>query len=194
MRVISMTPGSLEWQCRELAREIMEDNPRGFSFMLGIVPGGDHVMAQLAKFFPHGYIRQMAEVKIHRPIMDNRGVVLTRRLLGHLPLWILNKLREGQQIFYRVKSAMKVFRLPRVELPQVVLQSKASSFLLVDDAIDTGTTLLAVSRALSAAFPEAQQKVVVITLTTDNPLRHPDYAVYTDQTLVRFPWSPDYKG
>lgn len=216
MRVITLTPGSLEWQCGELAREIEADNPGGFDYMLGIRPGGARLAQMMAVAFAPGFIRHEGEVRIRRRLAPgNRGVMVGRKLLRQLPLWMLNAMRKGQQLMYRVSSALKIFHLPRVELPEGLTEANPQSLLIVDDAIDTGTTLLAVTRTLSEAFPRAKQRVVVITVTTANPLRHADYATYpgpgatpegasasepaadveeqTESTLVRFPWSPDYK-
>lgn len=69
--------------------------------------------------------------------------------------------------------------------------SKAGRILIVDDAVDSGATLLRVAETLRSASPEAQIASAVITVTTRNPAIKPDYTLYNDRTLIRFPWSAD---
>lgn len=63
--------------------------------------------------------------------------------------------------------------------------------LLVDDAVDSGTTMLRVAEALRCGNPEIELRTAVITVTTAAPLLRPDYTIYDDRTLIRFPWSMD---
>ncbi len=63
--------------------------------------------------------------------------------------------------------------------------------LVADDAVDSGVTLAAVLRTLRAACPPATElRSAAITVTMDNPLVEPDYALYRG-VLCRFPWSFD---
>ena len=43
--------------------------------------------------------------------------------------------------------------------------------------------------AVRQVLPQAQVRSAVITVTTDNHSAEPDYALWRDHTLVRFPWS-----
>lgn len=78
-------------------------------------------------------------------------------------------------------------------VPQVVLPpiSGAARILVVDDAVDSGATLLGVVNAAKAAVPLADVRSAVITQTTTAPMTAPDYTLYNDKTLIRFPWSLD---
>ena len=68
---------------------------------------------------------------------------------------------------------------------------KGRKVLIVDDAVDSGATMLAVAEALREANPEAEIRTAAITVTTPKPLITPDYSMYKD--LIRFPWSMDAK-
>ena len=64
----------------------------------------------------------------------------------------------------------------------------------VDDAIDSGVTIRVVCDALQERYGmDAVIKTAVVTVTTDAPLLDADFYCYHDHTLVRFPWSMDYK-
>ena len=63
---------------------------------------------------------------------------------------------------------------------------------MVDDAVDSGYTLSHVLEAFKAVLPAgAEVRSAVITVTTDDPLVMPDFYLYNDKTLVRFPWAMD---
>ena len=63
----------------------------------------------------------------------------------------------------------------------------------MDDAVDSGSTMLSVRDAVAAAFPQAYVRCAAIVVTTDKPLIVPDYSLYLKNFLIRFPWSADMK-
>ena len=67
------------------------------------------------------------------------------------------------------------------------------AILIVDDAVDSGSTMLSVRDAVAAAFPQAYVRCAAIAVTTDKPLIVPDYSLYLKNFLIRFPWSADMK-
>lgn len=61
--------------------------------------------------------------------------------------------------------------------------------VVVDDVVDSGTTLDLVLRAIrQRAKPGTRIRSAAIAVTTAKPLIRPDYALF-DRTLCRFPWS-----
>ena len=66
------------------------------------------------------------------------------------------------------------------------------NILIVDDAIDTGKTMFIVKNNLKQKFPEAKIEIAVLAWTIDSSIVKPDYYLYKN-TLLRFPWSNDYK-
>ena len=63
--------------------------------------------------------------------------------------------------------------------------------LVADDAVDSGVTLNTVLSMLRALCPPATDlRSAAITVTLDNPVVEPDYALYRG-VLCRFPWSFD---
>jgi len=73
-------------------------------------------------------------------------------------------------------------------------QSGPCRVLVVDDAVDSGVTLATVLRLLrQAAPPGTELRSAVVTVTLDQPLVEPDFALYRG-VLCRFPWSFDAAG
>ena len=67
------------------------------------------------------------------------------------------------------------------------------SVLVVDDAVDSGNTLLSVVKGIRIAAPDAEVHNAVMTQTFPKPVIEPDVALWNDGTLIRFPWSKDAK-
>lgn len=72
-------------------------------------------------------------------------------------------------------------------------EEPAPEVLVVDDAIDSGDTLFSVINSLKEVNPAARVRVAVVTVTTDHPRAEADFSIYHNKTLVRFPWSSDYR-
>ncbi len=80
---------------------------------------------------------------------------------------------------------------PKIHIP-FGPSERARKILVVDDAVDSGYTLSHVLEAVKAVLPAgAEVRSAVITVTTDDPLVMPDFYLYNDKTLVRFPWAMD---
>ena len=65
--------------------------------------------------------------------------------------------------------------------------------LVIDDAIDSGDTLAAIVKTLRQTNPYVSVSIAVITETTRRPRIRANYTLYRNRTLIRFPWSNDYK-
>lgn len=198
MRVITLSDGAVEWQGRELSRRIAAECPEGFDLMVGVRRGGVFVADAVWRHLPDGFCRDIVNVTMQRPTTRAKGAKLAS-VLGNMPLWVLNSARILESHWLRMRSKMRgdkerrrddrELKVSAGELPPLGPNPR---LLLVDDAIDTGDTLKAVLRALTAHYGPIQVKVAVITVTTDNPRVDADFAMYHDQTLIRFPWSADY--
>ena len=64
---------------------------------------------------------------------------------------------------------------------------------MVDDALDTGTTLKAVVELLQALAPASTVRSAVIVTTTADPVISADISLH-NRVLGRFPWSHDFKN
>lgn len=63
--------------------------------------------------------------------------------------------------------------------------------LVVDDAVDSGATARGILDAIHRLPGQRLTALAVITVTTPHPVVKVDFALYTNRTLIRFPWSKD---
>ncbi len=178
MRVITLTPDDFARDCRRLEQAC---GPAP-DLVVGIASGGVHVAGHIYPGVPH------TAVECHRPSTAAKArhewIFAIIRLL---PRAVRDRLRiiEDERLRKRPPAA-----LPEVDIPPQT--PAARDILVVDDAVDSGTTMLAVVAALRRAVPAARIHTAAITVTTPDPLIRPDTALYTD-TLIRFPWARDYR-
>ena len=78
-------------------------------------------------------------------------------------------------------------------LKKMLSEKENKKILIIDDAIDSGDTLSAIVETLKKTNPKAKVATAVLTETTKNPAIRADYTLYRNQTLIRFPWSNDYR-
>jgi hypothetical protein len=121
-----------------------------------------------------------------------------RRLIAQLPRPILDQLRLAEHALLTRKATVVPrgeFQFAESELNSldawIATAGKQPSLLVVDDAVDSGTTLSVVLEVVRRHVPLAATiRSAAITVTTERPLAMPDYALYHRQ-LCRFPWSLD---
>ena len=104
------------------------------------------------------------------------------------------RLLEVRLLSSRRRSAAGPQPIDRAEAVAIggrVQAMQAPRLLVVDDAVDSGKTLATVLRALREACPAGTEiRSAAITVTLDNPVAEPDYALYR-RVVCRFPWSFD---
>lgn len=196
MRVLTLSQGAVDWQGRELARRLVNEYPGGFDLMVGVRRGGVFVADAVERYLPESFCRVRTNIKLQRPSTRGKGARLAA-VLGNTPLWMLNSARIIESYWLQLrdrmskkKEASKKFVVDGGELPPL---GDGASILLVDDAIDTGATISAVRKVLRDRYGDVRCVVATITVTTDSPALDADLCTYHDRTLVRFPWSLDYK-
>ncbi len=198
MQVITISSPGLDWQARCLAQRIESEHPAFFDAIVAVRRGGSFVSEAFRKHFPRERYGERFEIDLHRPSTHYKKGKLVR-MLPHVPIWILNTMRLTEsRLLKAYQSVTPNRKAPKVELPAPLVEAlkgkAAPEVLLIDDAIDTGMTLWGISNALKAVNPDVKITVMAITVTTRKPKVMADYFMYNDSTLVRFPWSKDYKG
>jgi len=74
------------------------------------------------------------------------------------------------------------------------LIEKARKILIIDDAIDSGKTIFQIKELLKLKTKgDPEIFISVISWTLKESIVQPDAFVYKG-SLIRFPWSKDYKG
>lgn len=117
-------------------------------------------------------------------------------LLAALPEPLLNALRQAEhRVACRHGRAAHPTWIDRAEAAAIAgrLQDLpcGTHVLVVDDAVDSGITLMTVLKTLHEVCPPmVELRTAVITVTMAHPVVAPDYALYRG-VLCRFPWSFD---
>ena len=166
-------------ECRRLETVVAAS---GFvpDVVLGIESGGRYVAELLFDGVEHCY------VSLRRPGTAAKQGALTK-VLRRMPRFVNDALRLAESwVLSRRTPRPAGFHLPEG------LDGK-QAILIVDDAVDSGSTMLSVRDAVVAAFPQAHARCAAIVVTTDKPLIVPDYSLYLKNFLIRFPWSADMK-
>ena len=177
--VITLRPMAVADECAKLEYLIRQS---GFvpDLVLSILRGGEYVGRELFRDVRH------ESVVLQRPTTRRKGRIFGK-VMQALPYWLLDRLRIAEAWLLSRKSAK--YKPAEVELPDVA----ALRILIVDDAVDSGHTLRSVVEAVTSANPDADVRTAVITVTTPHPVIRPNYMMFNNLSLIRFPWSKDYK-
>lgn len=187
MRVITLDRERFADECRRL-RSLAETSGEQPDCVVAIASGGLHVARAMGYdlFFTVTFRRPSTGVK--RRYLDG--------ILRRLPRRIADLLRMLESRISAARSSRHTSAAISPEIPADLAEKLAReprSILIVDDAVDSGKTLRAVYDALRNAAPNAELHTAVLTVTQKNPAILPDYSLYSDGTLIRFPWSADYR-
>ena len=184
MRVITLDPKQFVDICVQIRNMTAHFNP---DLIVGIPTGGAFVAKAVGNGTP------ICNIKLQRPSTQKKNKPILRMLMRILPYAVLDRLRIIEA--KRLQKESKAHADARVDIPSTVHAAiaRASRILILDDAIDSGHTMLAIKKAVTATNPSADVRTAAITVTTTNPAIIPDYCIYTNSTLIRFPWSMDYK-
>ncbi|WP_100612055.1 phosphoribosyltransferase [Confluentibacter lentus] len=188
MRVITLNIKDFKQTCLELVAKI-DFYP---DIIIGVQNGGAFVLNEFkdVKKFDCAHFEM---VKIQRK--DNfKNNFFAKILLKYMPLKIADYLRvyEHNQIKDSLKNLTKEQLLNREISCSISVSKPPKKILLVDDAIDTGTTMFIVKNNMVRIFDDCEIKTAVISWTIEESIIKPDFYIFKD-VLVRFPWSKDFK-
>lgn len=194
MKVKTLYTEDFNKECLLLGHDIFADYDP--DVIIGVLNGGGYVGRQIVQVSPKE--TTYVEVKIQRDGTTKKEKGLIHRILQSLPYSVLNILRILESIVLEYKSKKNnTKRKGTIKLPDNVVSFLSDvdhkKVLLVDDAIDSGATLLLIKQYLMSKFENIDVKIAVITITTKQPLVVADYYRYYNRTLIRFPWSNDIK-
>ena len=184
MKIITLNNDDLENCCLSLCQQVKTSNfiP---DLILGIESGGKPIAEKIHRFLG----LNDCELKFCQPVKKNRSDKgKLKVILKHMPLWALNLLRilEAKMLFNsKLRNDIKEIILP----PDI---DEFKNILLVDDAVDSGSTIKKIIEEISEKG-NAHIKSAVLTVTGKNPLILPDFYLFHNDTLIRFPWSIDAK-
>lgn len=163
--------------------------------VVGILNGGGYMLYEAKREFKSDTI-DFKSVKLQRGNWI-KNISFVKTILELLPYKVTNKLRIIES--RRARKSIDSLNLNGITnqdfsfFSNEEIKSTHTNILILDDAIDTGKTMLTVKNKLSNLFPDSQIKVAVISWTIEKSIIKPDYFIFKN-VLVRFPWSKDYKG
>lgn len=198
MQVITLRADAFEETVGRLAEMARSDiSGRKIDAVVGVKRGGSIVCDAFCRHYPSSGYHLRTDVSLQRPSTRCRGK-WTRKILKWLPLWVLNIMRIAEaRLLALTKSHYAEKPIPEIWLPpelQECLNKQINPLILIiDDAIDSGDTLFAIEQNIRNLNTTAEIKTAVVTVTTDSPRINADYAIYRNGTLVRFPWSDDFR-
>ena len=194
MRVVTLNPERFHEECGRLGRMALQGGP--YRLLIGIRNGGAYVADAMQKEQPQLDATARYDVSLQRASTPGRSRKM-KAWLRRLPRPILNLMRMAESIYDSMTESRernKALSEARITIPTDISNFSIGSgrVLIVDDAVDSGVTLSVVKERIAGIYPEADIKTAALTVTRDNPEIIPDFSLYTDHTLLRFPWSNDY--
>lgn len=194
-KVVTLTGKPFADACRLLEDYVVASGYRP-DCIIGIESGGLYVAEKIFEGVPH------LSIRLGRPSSGVKKSVagqLVSTLLRIMPRSVCDRLRiaEAKKLVARSRDKMKDPQSQRAAIREAAAKvsftnaTRYQRILIVDDAVDSGLTLAGVLTAVSKALPNAEVRTAVITITTEDPVLRPDFTLYDNQTLIRFPWSID---
>ena len=197
MQVLTLDPARLDRHAAKLAKTVEEDSGGDFDAIVAVRRGGSFVCDAFCRHFPNDLYGARYDVTLQRPSTKRKNGTLSH-ILQRLPLRVLNLMRMAESVALNLRrKIIGQSDAPGVEMPeglaQLLREKEAPRILIIDDAIDSGDTLFAITETLRKANEKSIVSIAVITETTTQPRIRADYSLYKNKTLIRFPWSNDYK-
>ncbi len=197
MQVVTLTPEGLDAHAEKLACAVEKSSRGQYDAIVGVRRGGSYVCDAFLRHFPKTMYASRYDVTRQRPTTKHKKGALSR-ILKLLPYPVLDAMRKAEATLLAMrKTSRETLDLNDIEIPDglaaVLTLNTEPNILVIDDAIDSGDTLFAITETFRKTNPETRIRIAVLTETTDNPRIKATYTIYRNNTLIRFPWSDDYK-
>lgn len=197
MKVLTLSRERLIYLSQQLLSIIQEDKIK-IDIIVGIATGGIYVSQPIhEELLKKKWKGHYAEIKLSRPSTRKKESLDIKKILTKLPYFLSNILRIIEVKYFEVFKSNEYDKRveSRVHFTQKQIEEIQQSkiLLLIDDAIDTGSTMLAIKNVIEKINPHIIVKIAVLTVTHKTPYIAPDYTCYRD-VLLRCPWAMDYKG
>lgn len=185
MRVITVNDEEFDKMCRDLHRKILQSEYY-FDVLIGIARAGVYVAERFEteKFYVVRSQRKSTSVK--------RGVI--NAVLRKMPAFMNCFLRVVESRILEWKDYLNMAGPEELVLDdslKACLKEGGHKVMIVDDAADSGRSLLNAVEAVRGISGNNVIRTAVITVTRKKTLISPDYALFRNSTLLRFPWSAD---
>lgn len=197
MQVLTLDKAAFDHHAAKLAKMVEEDTADRFDAIVAVRRGGAFVCDAFCRYFPTTHYGTRYDVTLQRP-STKRKTGAASIFLKSLPIPILNMMRMAESVILNLRRKIKgPAETPNVDMPDglthILKEIESPKILVIDDAIDSGDTLFAIAETLRKTNENAIVRIAVMTETTSQPRIRADYSLYRNKTLIRFPWSNDYK-
>ncbi len=185
MKVLTLNDITFKEHCARLQEAAREYAP---DLIVSIANGGTYVAACMFDDVKHVDIlcrRRSTSSKERRRRLF--------KVVRSLPTFMKNWLRIIEASWLKRQRPANPQEI-KLDQQTVGALTSARRILVVDDAVDSGQTLLTVLTAIKNLGVSATIKSAVFTITTKSPATMPDIYLYNNSTLIRFPWSKDVKN
>jgi len=192
MKIIEFDNGTFDSECRRLSQLIANEN---FSAIIGIKKGGYHVAAVIWQEFPEKSLFFIEtcrpETRIKSKLKINFFLRRSPQKINDILRSIEHKIREFNfsHLIFQEKNRKVILEEDFIDW---LKKNPSTTIVLVDDAVDSGRTMLASINEIRFIQHSVKIVTVAITQTFKNPAVVPNYVLH-HQCLVRFPWSMDKK-
>ncbi len=198
MQVITLNPHDFDANAERLAAYVREGSTTRYDAIVAVRRGGSFVCDAFCRHFPSDRYGKRYDVTLQRPSTKHKNGKLGNAL-RRLPYFILDGMRMAEaSLLVLRRRIMGAPEIPEVDIPDgladTLRQRSRPEILLIDDAIDSGDTLFAIVETLKNMNPDARIDIAVMTETTRHPRIRANHTLYRNRTLIRFPWSSDYKN
>lgn len=197
MQVLTLDTIAFDRHAKKLARIVEESCHENFDAIVAVRRGGAFVCDAFCRHFPENRFRSRYDVALQRPSTKRKNGWVSH-LLKRLPYPILDIMRMAESTLFSIRRKIKApTTTPSAGMPEGLIgklrEKEIPNILIIDDAIDSGDTLFAIAETLRKTNENTNVRIAVMTETTSHPRIRADYSLFRNKTLIRFPWSNDYK-
>ena len=178
-------------ECEKLMFEILKISSP--DLYIGIETGGGVIVRRSLEL---GLIKcSVSYLRASRSKVATEGKGWRSFIVPYIPTVFANIMRKIESLcreFIYVVKKTTAHRHLQVSSDCLLAINGSKVICIIDDAIDTGSSMLHVSELVSKQNRDAVVITAVITQTFSDPLVVPNVALYHN-VLIRFPWSHDAK-
>lgn len=195
MKIVDLDDAALRVHVAEMAADIVEKE--NIDIVIGIRRGGAYVGHLLWEAMgAKGSHAKYFELTCQRSSTSVKGFGVVKFVIKMLPRVVNDLLRKLEHRLVSLTVGLGSNGKRRVEgldgdlLKSLEAGTENTRILLVDDAIDSGSTMETVIDALRSVNEAVVIRTCALTVTQRDARVRPDYSVY-DEVLLRCSWAAD---